>query len=63
MHVYKDNLDIKKYLKDYEYLLQYSRQIGNKTFKYTGLVAKGIGVEKAAALFNKLLGLYKKLKD
>ena len=63
VHVYKDNLDIKKYLKDYEYLLQYSRQIGNKTFKYTGLVAKGIGVEKAAALFNKLLGLYKKLKD
>lgn len=62
VHVYKDNLDIKKYLKDYEYLLQYSRQIENKSFKYTGLVAKGIGVEKAAALFNKLLGLYKKFK-
>lgn len=63
VHLYKNNFDIKNYLKNYEYLLQYSRQIENKTFKYTGLVAKGIGVEKAAALFNKLLGLYKKLKD
>ena len=62
VHLYKNNFDIKKYLKDYEYLLQYSRQIENKSFKYTGLVAKGIGVEKAAALFNKLLGLYKKFK-
>lgn len=62
VHLYKNNFDIKNYLKDYEYLLQYSRQIENKSFKYTGLVAKGIGVEKAAALFNKLLGLYKKFK-
>lgn len=62
VYLYKSNFDIKMYLKDYEYLLQYSRQIENKSFKYTGLVAKGIGVEKAAALFNKLLGLYKKFK-
>ncbi|WP_270743310.1 glycosyltransferase family 2 protein [Streptococcus infantarius] len=62
VHLYKNNFDIKNYLKNYEYLLQYSRQIENKSFKYTGLVAKGIGVEKAAAMFNKLLGLYKKFK-
>ncbi len=63
VHLYKNNFDIKKYLKDYEYLLQYSRQIENKSFKYTGLVAKGVGVERAAVLFNKLLGLYKKIKS
>ncbi|SFR76288.1 Glycosyltransferase involved in cell wall bisynthesis [Streptococcus equinus] len=62
VHLYKSNFDIKNYLTNYEYLLQYSKQIKNKTFKYTGLVAKGIGVEKAAVLFNKLLGLYKKFK-
>lgn len=33
VHLYKNNFDIKNYLKDYEYLLQYPRQIENKSFK------------------------------
>lgn len=63
VNAHKNNVEIKRYLNDFAFLLKYSRQIENKSFKYSGVVARIIGVENAVVLFGKLLGLYKKFKS
>ena len=59
---YISNPEIKRLLSKYRYLLEYSRILTNKEFKFTGLVSQMLGLKVSTKLFAYLLKFYKKYR-
>ena len=56
---YIDNFKIKELLYQYKYLLKYAKDIENRAFKLTGLLANLLGIKFSIKLFPVLLKFYK----
>ena len=56
---YIDNFKIKELLYQYKYLLKYAKDIENRAFKLTGLLANLLGMKFSIKLFPVLLKFYK----
>ncbi|MBF7095178.1 glycosyltransferase family 2 protein [Streptococcus sp. HF-1907] len=59
---YKRDSDVEPLLARYKYLLKHSAKLENRFFKYTGLFSRVFGVNLSSAIFERLLGIYKKIK-
>lgn len=59
---YKHDSDVEPLLTQYKYLLKRSGKLENRFFKYTGLFSKMFGINLSSAIFERLLGIYKKIK-
>ena len=57
---YSSHPEIQRLLRDYKFLLKFSNEIKNKSFKYTGLLTRLFGVNLSIKIFPHLMKLYKK---
>ena len=58
---YSSHPEIQRLLREYKFLLKFSHEIENRAFKYTGMMAKVIGVRLSIKMFPYLMKFYKKI--
>ena len=57
---YSSHPEIQRLLRNHKFLLKFSNEIKNKSFKYTGLLTRLFGVNLSIKIFPHLMKLYKK---